>query len=94
MTRYVTLIQLTPQGLQGIKKSPARAESFRKACKKSGVKVETLLWTTGSYDGVLILAAKTENAVLRQIAKLAAQGNVKTHTMRALNEKEFVAVVK
>ena len=41
MARYVTLIRFTEQGARNLRKSPTRAQSFRKAAEKSGVSVET-----------------------------------------------------
>src|SRR5262249_14778603 len=55
MARYLTLIRFTEQGAKTIKKSTARAADFRAAAEKVGVKVEAQYWTTGAYDGVLIL---------------------------------------
>ena len=94
MARYVTLIRFTPQGVKNLKQSPARATAFCKAAAKVGVKVEAQLWTTGDYDGILILNAANETKVLGLIAKLAAQGNVSTQTLRAFDAKEFAAIVR
>lgn len=94
MIRYMTLLRFTSQGAKGIKKSPSRAAAFRKACAKTGVEVETLLWTTGEYDGVLILSANDERKALSMIARLASQGNVQTQTLRAFDAKEFAAIVR
>ena len=94
MPRYISLLRFTPQGAKNIKKSPARAASFSKAVAKSGVKVECQLWTTGAYDGILIVSAENEAAALKAIAALAADGHVTTHTMRGLDAKEFAAIVR
>jgi uncharacterized protein with GYD domain len=94
MARYVSLLRFTPLGVKALKQSPARAEAFRKAAAKAGVKVEAQLWTAGSYDGILILNADNETKALNAIAKLAAAGNVSTQTMRAFDAKEFAAIVR
>lgn len=93
MARYVSLLRFTPQGVQNIKKSPARAAAFRKAAEKAGVKVEAQFWTTGAYDGVLILSAANETKALSVIAALAASGNVSTQSLQAFDAKEFKAIV-
>jgi len=93
MARYVSLLKLTPQGVQSLKDSPNRATAFRKAAEKAGVKVEAQLWTAGAYDGILILSADDETKVLGTIAKLAAQGNVQTQTMQAYDATAFAAIV-
>ena len=93
MARYVTLIRFTEQGARNLRKSPTRAQSFRKAAEKSGVSVETQLWTVGAYDGVLVLSGD-ETRILRCLTQLAAQGNVRTETLRALDAREMKAVAR
>lgn len=93
MACYVSLLRFTPQGVRNIKKSPARAAAFRKAAEKAGVKVEAQFWTTGTYDGVLILSAANETKVFSVIAALAASGNVSTQSLQAFDAKEFKAIV-
>ena len=93
MPRYVSLLRFTPQGVKNLKQSPARAAAFRKTVEKAGIKVEAQLWTTGKYDGILILNAASETKVLGVIARLAAQGNVSTQTMQAFDAQEFAAIV-
>ena len=92
MATYLVLLRFTEQGAKNLKKSTARAGDFREAAAKTGVAVEAQYWTVGSADGVLILKADQEAAVLRCIASLAAEGNVRTQTMRALDAKEFEAI--
>ena len=92
MARYVTLLRFTDQGVKHIKKSPARAVAFRKAVEKSGITVESQLWTVGSCDGVLILCGE-EKKVLRCLTELAALGNVRTKTLQAFDAEAFGEVV-
>jgi len=93
MPRYVSLLRFTPQGVKNLKQSPTRAAAFCKLAAKQGVKVEAQLWTTGAYDGILILNAASETKVLSVITKLATQGNVSTQTLQAFDAKEFAAIV-
>ena len=88
MTRYVTLIRFTHQGAHDIIKSTARAVAFTKAAENAGVAIESQLWTTGAYDGVIILKGE-ERKVLRCVSQLASLGNVRTETMRAFDAAEF-----
>ncbi len=92
MARYVSLLRFTSQGVRNLKKSPARAAAFCKAAEKAGVKVEVQLWTTGAYDGVLILSAANQSTALKAIAKLAAAGDVATNTLQAFDAREFSAI--
>jgi len=93
MAQFLVLMTLTEQGLKNIKKSTARAASFRKTAATAGVDTVAQYWTIGSRDGAVILRADNENDVLRAVARLAADGYVRTETMRALDANEFDGVV-
>jgi len=93
MARYISLLRFTPQGAKSLKSSPARAAAFRKAAEKSGVRIEAQLWTTGAYDGILIVSAASETKALNAIARLVAAGNVTTHSLQAFDAEEFAAIV-
>jgi uncharacterized protein with GYD domain len=91
MSRYISLLRFTEQGAKNIKKSAARALTFRKSAEKLGVTVESQLWTAGRCDGVLILSGD-EKVILRCLTQLTALGNVRTETMRALDAKELKTI--
>jgi uncharacterized protein with GYD domain len=92
MARYLTLLRFTEQGARSLKKSTARAVAFRKAATKAGARVEAQYWTTGAYDGVIILSAKNETRALQCLASLAAAGNVRTETLQAFDTGEFKGI--
>jgi uncharacterized protein with GYD domain len=93
MPTYISLIRFTEQGAKNIKQSTARARAFVEAVAKAGVKVEAQYWTTGSYDGALVLSADSERKVLHALTDLGAAGNVRTETLQAFDAKEFDAIV-
>ena len=92
MARYIALLKFTGQGAKEIKKSTSRAQAFTKSAGKSGVKVEGQYWTTGRYDGVLILNAREEKDVLNVLTSLASLGNVRTETLQAFDAAEFGSI--
>ena len=92
MVRYIALLRFTEQGAKSIQRSTARAAAFRESAKKAGATVEGQYWTTGGYDGVLIFSAESESTALRCVAALAAAGNVRTQTLRALDANEFAGI--
>ena len=93
MARYVTTIKFTPQGAAAIKDTGKRANAFKGAAKKLGVKVTDLYWTLGPFDGLLIMEANDEQSVTAAMLQLAAQGNVQTQTARAFNANELEDVI-
>lgn len=93
MTRYITLLTFTQKGAEELRDSTERAHRFDKLAKKAGVTVEGQYWTIGSCDGVLILRSDKEQKILHLLTELASAGNVRTNTMRAFTDKEFVELV-
>ena len=93
MARYISLLRFTEQGAKNLKKSTSRAHNFDEIAAKAGVKIEGQYWTMGTYDGVLIISADSEQKVLHCLGLLAAQGNVRTETMQAFIYKEFDQIV-
>ena len=89
MARYIALLKFTEQGAKNIKKSTERARAFDKLALSSGVQVEGQYWTTGRYDGVLILSASDQKKVLQMLTSLASEGNVRTEIMEAMVDTEF-----
>lgn len=94
MATYISLIQFTEEGAKHIKDSTKRAKAFDDAAEAAGVHIVGQYWTIGSYDGVLIVSAEDEKKALLWLANLTAAGNVKTHSLRAFNAKEFEEIIK
>ena len=94
MNTYVALLNFTQQGLTNMHESAHRASVFRAAAKKSGCKVQHLLWTMGAHDGVIVFQAQDDAAATGLMMSLSALGNVHTSTMRAFDAAEFIALVE
>lgn len=93
MAYFVILANFTDQGVKAIKDTATRAEAFKKMASKSGVKVNTLLWTLGQHDLVVVAEAADDTAATALSLSLAALGNVRTQTMRAFDATEMKAVL-
>lgn len=94
MARYLSLLRFTDRGVTALKDSPERARQFAKSAKDAGVEVEAQYWTIGSCDGFLVLRADSEEKVLRCLGHLAATGNVRTESLKALDATEFQGLLK
>jgi uncharacterized protein with GYD domain len=88
MPAYITLASFTEQGARNIKDSPQRFEAFKAAAEAAGVSVKSVHWTTGAYDMVVVTEG-TEEAAMALTLKTAAQGNVRTQTMRGFTLAEM-----
>lgn len=93
MATYISLITFTEKGVTHVKDSTKRAEAFDSAAEANGVKIVGQYWTFGSYDGVLIVEAESEQKALGCLVDLAAAGNVKTESMRAFDASAFDEIV-
>ena len=93
MAINVSLVNFTDQGIRNIKDSPQRARAFRELCKQQGVQVREMLWTSGPYDMVVVTEGTEEGltAVLLSAAKL---GNVRTQSLRAMDQEAFQRVLE
>jgi uncharacterized protein with GYD domain len=93
MAINVSLVNYTDQGIRNIKDAPQRARGFRELCKQQGIQVREMLWTTGAYDMVVITEGPEEalSAALLSIAKL---GNVRTQSLRAMDQEMFQRVLE
>jgi uncharacterized protein with GYD domain len=89
MPTYVSLLQFTDQGIRSVKDTTQRGAAATTEAEKMGVKVTQALWTMGAYDVVLLVEAPDDETLSAFSLKLAAEGNVKTHTMRAFSRDEM-----
>jgi uncharacterized protein with GYD domain len=93
METFIVLLDYTPQGVQEIQDSPARADAFAARAQALGVNVKDIYWTFGDHDGVLVLTAPDDKAVSTLLLALAQDGNVRTRTLKAYGKEEMLQIV-
>ena len=93
MVRFLSLFNFTDQGARKFSETAERADAFQKLAQKVGATVKALYWTVGSYDGAVVLEAPDEQTAISLLAKLASLGNVRTHSMRALDRSEMEPIL-
>lgn len=94
MQTYVLLMNLTEQGIKTIKQSANRIEAAEKAFEAIGGKLLGMYAVMGEYDYVAIGEIPNDEAAMSFVLSLGSLGNVKTKTLRAFPQKEFVKIVK
>ena len=92
METYFILCNYTQQGIENIKESPQRIEVAKKATEAAGGKWGGWWLTMGEYDFIVMAEAPNAQTVATLILAIGAQGNVRTKTMRAFTQDEFVAM--
>ena len=89
MATFITTINFTQQGIEGIGETTKRAAALKAAAKKMGAKVTDIYWTLGDYDGVLIFEAPDDETTATFLLNVGAAGNVHTSTVRAFTAAEM-----
>ena len=93
MATYVSLMKLTDQGMRNIKDAGKRIEVAKHAIASAGGKWLGFYMVTGEYDYVCITEFPNDEAGVAFMLALGAAGNVRTSTMRAFTEAEFVQMI-
>jgi uncharacterized protein with GYD domain len=89
MATYIILINYTQQGIQNIKESPARLDAAKKAFKAAGGELKEWFLTMGEFDAVVVAEGPNDETAATLALAIAAQGSVRTQTMRAFTETEY-----
>jgi len=89
MATFVATLTFTEQGIREVGNSTKRAAALKGAAKKLGVKLNTVLWTLGAFDGLLVFEAPDDESATALMLQLGALGNVQTVTTRAFTAAEM-----
>jgi len=93
MATYITLINLTEQGVKTIKDLPARIAAGRQAFEANGGKLIQYYLTMGAQDAVIVFEAPDDETVASIALATAGLGNLRTTTMRAFTEAEIPGIL-
>ena len=93
MAKYIMLGNWTDQGVRNAKDTVKRARAVRELFASLGVNAREFFWTMGQYDVVLTFDAPDDEAMMRATLAVAMQGNLRTTTLRGLNEQEMERVL-
>lgn len=93
MATYISLIQYTQKGLEGIKDSPKRLDTAKKVYEEAGAKLKEFYLVMGEYDIVTVADAPNDETMAKLSLLLGSKGNIHTRTLRAFSEAEFRKIV-
>lgn len=93
MATYISLVNFTARGVESIKDGAARLEAAKQGLKAMGGELKGWYLTMGHYDVVFVFEAPDDATAAKGILILAAQGNVRTETMRAFTEEEYHTIL-
>ncbi len=89
MPMYITLFNITEQGMKNIKDAPKRIEEGIKAAESIGGKLIGFYATMGEYDYISIGEAPSDEIHMTFLLGLGAQGYVRTKTLKAFTKEEL-----
>ncbi|HXX51990.1 MAG TPA: GYD domain-containing protein [Xanthobacteraceae bacterium] len=92
MPIFIITMNWTEQGIRNVKEAPKRAAAGRELGKKLGVDIKHLYLTSGKSDLMAIVEGNGDN-VAKFCMVLGSQGNVRTTTVRAWPEAEYVKMI-
>src|SRR5665213_4156357 len=93
MPSYIALMSWTDQGVKNFKDSVDRADAAEVALSPAGIRFKDIYWTVGQYDLVATFEAPDEETLAAALLALAAQGNLRTTTLRAFTAGEMRGVI-
>jgi uncharacterized protein with GYD domain len=94
MPTYISLVNLTEQGIREVKNAPERLKFFDDAAKEAGARLVGFYLVMGQYDYVIITEAPDDQTAARLILGSIAQGSIRTQTMRAFPRDEFENIAR
>jgi len=93
MPMFILSLRWTEQAIRAVKDSPKRAQAARDLAKKVGVEIKEVYLTTGDDDLVVIVDAPNGDNVVKFALALGSEGNVRTRTVRAWPQSEFLKLI-
>ena len=83
MTTYIMLMNWTEQGAKNVRDSPKRLDAARKQLGEMGGSFKAFYLTMGEFDMVAVVEAPDDAVLARFALMLAANGNLKSRTLKA-----------
>ena len=93
MPTFISYLNWTDQGIRNVKNGPDRVEAAIAVVKDLGGEVKDFYLTTGQYDFLLIADLPNAEVMAKFDLALAMQGNVRTTTVRAFTEAEYISII-
>ena len=93
MTSYIVLMNWTEQGAKNVRDSPKRLDAARKQLGEMGGSFKAFYLTMGEFDMVAVVEAPDDAVLARFALMLAANGNLKSRTLKAFPEFAYREII-
>jgi len=94
MPTYISLAQLTDQGVRTMKDLSRRLQNAEHTFTQMGAQLRDVYLTMGEYDYIVIADAPDDETIARVSLAIAGQGNVRTQSFRAFDRSEMMRLVE
>jgi uncharacterized protein with GYD domain len=94
MSFYIILWNYTDQGIKNVKESPKRVNIFKSKLENAGGKLIETYYTFGKYDGVSIVEAPNDEALMSCLLSIGSQGNARTITLKAFTYEDASKIME
>ncbi len=93
MAIYIALINYTDQGAKNMKGAQERVLAARQLLESKGGRLHGYRLTVGEYDAVVTVEAPDDETYATLMLDIAAQGNIRTTTLKAFSEEESFRIL-
>ena len=93
MPTYISLINLTDEGIKNIKESPDRLGAAKKAFQAFGGELKDFYLVMGQYDMVVVSEGPDDETAAKLALVIGSQGAISTETLRAFTEDEYRKII-
>ena len=94
MPTYISLVNLTDQGIRTLKDLPQRLQNAEHTFAAMGAQLREVYLVMGQFDYVVVADAPDDVTMARIALAIAGQGNVRTQTLRAFDRSELLSLVE
>ena len=94
MSFYIILWNYTDQGIKNVRESPKRVNIFKSKLENIGGKLIETYYTFGKYDGISIVEAPNDEALMSCLLSVESQGNARSVTLKAFSYDEASKIMQ
>ena len=94
MSLYIILWNYTEQGIKNVKDSPKRVNIYKSMLENIGGKLIETYYTFGQYDGVSLVKAPNDEALMSCLLSIGSQGNTRTVTLKAFSYEDASKIIE
>ena len=87
-------MELYRQGIKNLKESPKRADTFKSKLENVSGKLIETYYKFGKYDGVSVVEAPNDEALMSCLLSIESQGNARTVTLKAFSYDEASKIMQ